>query len=1263
MNFKILGLSLFSVLAVLILISSFGNVDFLQYGQPNILQVSWADTKNNTCDSNEMKNKFPLEISQICDVTSQNLVGIIAVTKTEHLDSDRQVISGVYDKVRDLDGIWSDVISDSHYIRATFEQNLDFNNDITIYPRIISGNPRIEIYEKDKTELVAEFSLIKSNQYNKVFLTGLQKRQNTFDLRVLGGSIEFDHIVDPWPAPTFVGAGTSTGNVNAITPSLPSNLQTNDILILFVETANQSIIISDQNGGTWTQITDSPQGTGTAGGTSATSLTAFWSRYDGVQGAPTTSDSGDHQLGRIFAFRGVIATGNPWDVTSGNIDATSDTSLSATGDTTTVGNTLVVIAAALNDDADDFGAAWANSNLANITVQSNTSTNTGNDGRLGVVTGEKITASAYGATTNTLTSASTKGMMTIALRPPLPVSPTLSISQPDGIGDTVNAGSSYNIAYTLSDLDDVVTAAFYYDINNSGLDGTAISGACTTAAEGTSVCSWDTTAMSHGIYYVYGITNDGTNPTVSAYSPGQITINTVPSAPTGLTASTISSSQINLSWTAPSNGGSPITGYKIERESPIGGGFSTIVADTGSTDTTYSNTGLNPNTQYNYRVSAINAIGTGDASNESAATTLLAPTAPSSPLNLSGSFDETNYTLSWDVPSSDGGSAITDYVIEYSPDASSWSTYNDGIGTATTATLTGLAVESYYFQVSAVNAVGTSLPSNQVHVIVSVSTTGTQDRNPPQIDGIGIFKINPLAESFETYTHEDQTTHFEKYFKYSTQSHTIDHELYGDNYVKTGQFFDKENFDKTQPTFLKSHDVMQIQIPILDEYQGSKIEHISLYFQDKSNKPNSETWISFDKPDAIQVSDPQKVFNKVNVSYSLEDGYFWAIFNIEFGKPLSSGVLIESWHESKNPTYEFVPDIINKDSKFSENQSKTEHIVKITMLESHTSSPTCSETQDCYIPYDAYVLEGGMVVWENADRDFIHTVTSGAPETGPDNKFNGVLMPGEIFHHIFGSEGNYPYYCMMHPWAEGMVIVLKEDALPPEKIHHSTGINVAGKVLVPIIEKFPLLVKSLSSGKISVINTNDVVYLESQNLKVELSGFVGTENPTANVKIQIIRPDKSEKFYNIPVNDDGEYHLLATLSEHWQAGDYQVTVFYGEIQIGNISFKVSDKKDGEFGGILPKAEGMMDYWLKFIEPSQFYNETESMGWYSLKIGEHGIFQITDIENTNTGQTIQSVNKSTEVISGYESALLIVMLSVGLTSIVGLISIYRNKNRS
>ena len=102
-----------------------------------------------------------------------------------------------------------------------------------------------------------------------------------------------------------------------------------------------------------------------------------------------------------------------------------------------------------------------------------------------------------------------------------------------------------------------------------------------------------------------------------------------PTSPLGLTATAASLSQINLRWTAPTNnGGSPIIGYKIERSNNAGSTSYTIITNTGSTSTTYSDAGLALGTTYTYRVSAINAIGTSSPS-DTAATTVSQLTTPS----------------------------------------------------------------------------------------------------------------------------------------------------------------------------------------------------------------------------------------------------------------------------------------------------------------------------------------------------------------------------------------------------------------------------------------------------------------------------------------------------------------------------------------------------------------------------------------------------------------------------------------------------------
>ena len=85
--------------------------------------------------------------------------------------------------------------------------------------------------------------------------------------------------------------------------------------------------------------------------------------------------------------------------------------------------------------------------------------------------------------------------------------------------------------------------------------------------------------------------------------------------------------------------------------------------------------------------------------------------------------------------------------------------------------------------------------------------------------------------------------------------------------------------------------------------------------------------------------------------------------------------------------------------------------------------PGCEETDACYIPSSVNVNIGETVTWSNDDTA-AHTVTSGSPADGVDGIFDSSLFAaGTTFSHTFEEEGTFNYFCMVHPWMVGVVMV------------------------------------------------------------------------------------------------------------------------------------------------------------------------------------------------------------------------------------------------
>lgn len=77
-----------------------------------------------------------------------------------------------------------------------------------------------------------------------------------------------------------------------------------------------------------------------------------------------------------------------------------------------------------------------------------------------------------------------------------------------------------------------------------------------------------------------------------------------------------------------------------------------------------------------------------------------------------------------------------------------------------------------------------------------------------------------------------------------------------------------------------------------------------------------------------------------------------------------------------------------------------------------------------FVPFFVRINEGDTIVWKNDDLTQ-HTITSGQPNsTDSGNKFqSSPIASGSSFKHVFESSGSYDYYCTIHPFMKGSIMV------------------------------------------------------------------------------------------------------------------------------------------------------------------------------------------------------------------------------------------------
>jgi hypothetical protein len=131
-----------------------------------------------------------------------------------------------------------------------------------------------------------------------------------------------------------------------------------------------------------------------------------------------------------------------------------------------------------------------------------------------------------------------------------------------------------------------------------------------------------------------------------------------------------------------------------------------------------------------------------------------AAVAPGAPTGLAAVAGDGQAWLSWTAPASSGGSAITDYLVQYSADGGeNWFALDDGVAPTTSVTVTSLTNgTSYLFRVAAVNAVGTGPWSEATLPVIPSTVTVIESAGEVTLryDGSGILQANGTPITFDS---------------------------------------------------------------------------------------------------------------------------------------------------------------------------------------------------------------------------------------------------------------------------------------------------------------------------------------------------------------------------------------------------------------------------------------------------------------------------------------------------------------------------------
>ena len=226
-----------------------------------------------------------------------------------------------------------------------------------------------------------------------------------------------------------------------------------------------------------------------------------------------------------------------------------------------------------------------------------------------------------------------------------------------------------------------------------------------------------------------------------------------------------------------------------------------------------------------------------------------------------------------------------------------------------------------------------------------------------------------------------------------------------------------------------------------------------------------------------------------------------------------------------------------------------------------SSTPGCEP--DCFIPSTVVITVGGTVTWENTDTA-AHTASSGTPAGGPDGVFDSsLIISGGSYSVTLDDEGTYPYFCMVHPWMEGTVIVEAEAEHDEEMGHMEEmghdemeemghGDDHAAKGVEDLSDQFTA---SVTSGVIHHIGGNT----DDSTLLVHLFGADDDGELKIKLNRDVITPFDDGSYFVLVEGQETEFMQMGdTLHIDYEAGTEKIEIVGSHVvpEFGTIAMIV-----------------------------------------------------------------------------------------------------------